>query len=382
MKVTSIRIKHFRGIKDSKISLNNLCCLVGENNSGKSTVLRALNSVFNFSEESQYFLTGQHLYSRQSNPQIKITFNSSNPPSDLAHLFSNNVLKLTFIFQRTKGQPSYKAKVGAKTVDVSGSDLDTLRKHISFVLIPPVRDHSKILEQEKGVLAELIKAYLTKHTRKRDQLPPKVVQNAQSIERGVFQKIAEEIEDLYFLKNDFKFSLGFKDSIDYRHMIRDYQLKIREHNQTFLLEDCGSGIQSLTLIALYRYLGMLKDSNYILGIEEPETNLHPQAQRDFVNSIKSGIEDIEAGNIQAVISTHSPVIVDQVSHEEVVLCKRRSDSTRGFHCFLSQIESSFWTDYKIEESKHYQFYRYRNSEFFFAKHVILTSREFCYHLLC
>jgi predicted ATP-dependent endonuclease of OLD family len=138
VKVNSIKIKHFRGIKDSKISLNNLCCLVGENNSGKSTVLRALNAVFNYNEEVQYFLSGQHLYSKQSNPQIQITFSSANPPTDLSHLFNGNTLKLTFIFQRTKSQPSYKAKVGVKTVDVTGADLDTLKKHISFVLIEDV----------------------------------------------------------------------------------------------------------------------------------------------------------------------------------------------------------------------------------------------------
>ena len=46
MKVQSIRIERFRSFADETIRLDGYTCLVGVNGSGKSTVLAALNVLF------------------------------------------------------------------------------------------------------------------------------------------------------------------------------------------------------------------------------------------------------------------------------------------------------------------------------------------------
>ena len=43
--IDKIRIKNFRALKDIEINLKPVTILVGANNSGKTTLLRALNSV-------------------------------------------------------------------------------------------------------------------------------------------------------------------------------------------------------------------------------------------------------------------------------------------------------------------------------------------------
>lgn len=43
MKINQIHIENFRSIKDATIRLHELTALVGENNSGKTGILRALN---------------------------------------------------------------------------------------------------------------------------------------------------------------------------------------------------------------------------------------------------------------------------------------------------------------------------------------------------
>lgn len=53
MKIESVRIENFRAFRDETIPLRDYVCLVGQNGSGKSTVLHALNVFFRQSRDSQ-----------------------------------------------------------------------------------------------------------------------------------------------------------------------------------------------------------------------------------------------------------------------------------------------------------------------------------------
>ena len=56
MKLVSADIENFRSIKKCSIHFNEITAIVGENNAGKSAVLRALNSFFNY-EFKRLFLS-------------------------------------------------------------------------------------------------------------------------------------------------------------------------------------------------------------------------------------------------------------------------------------------------------------------------------------
>jgi len=47
MIISSVHIKNFRSCRDVKLELSNMHAFVGSNNAGKSTVLRALDFLFN-----------------------------------------------------------------------------------------------------------------------------------------------------------------------------------------------------------------------------------------------------------------------------------------------------------------------------------------------
>ena len=87
----------------------------------------------------------------------------------------------------------------------------------------------------------------------------------------------------------------------------------------------------------------------ILAIEEPETNLHPQAQKKLIASLKENRQDYEA---QAIFATHSPVIIDSLEHDEIVLVRREIDTKRDFHSKISQLSHDFWNRHQIEEFKY------------------------------
>lgn len=51
MKLRKININKFRSIERVKLNLNEINAIVGQNNSGKSAIIRALNRFFNYNQE-------------------------------------------------------------------------------------------------------------------------------------------------------------------------------------------------------------------------------------------------------------------------------------------------------------------------------------------
>jgi predicted ATP-dependent endonuclease of OLD family len=138
------------------------------------------------------------------------------------------------------------------------------------------------------------------------------------------------------------------------------------------LQEWGSGTKSLAVIAMHRAFALLNNGSIILGIEEPETNLHPQAQKRFIMSLK---EQLQRNETQTIFTTHSTVLVDSLGHDDILLIRRNTDASRGFTSIVSQIPADFWTKYNLEEFKHYQYFNYKNSDFFFSKYVVLGESK-------
>lgn len=372
MKLSSIRIENFRSIKECSINLNSLCALVGENNVGKSSVLRALNTFFNYEYEKEFFIDGSHQHSLRSTAKIELSFSDiSNNEKYHEYIYRDKlIIRLSCYFGSTKRKLQYKT---SNYNDLSLDFIKKLKEDISFVLIPNNRDHSHLSWDNENVLHKLIDEQLKIITSRRDTLSSQVKDVTKRFEKTALSKISSDLGKYYSVNRSFDFVLGYDEDIDYKLLLSNLSLKIKDMGNLFDISDCGSGIQSLTVIALYRYLANTTHKRFILGIEEPETNLHPQLQRELISGIKSN--SLNGNEIQIVFTTHSAVISDQLEHEELVLFRKVKDEKRGFKAVTEQIPADFWTKYNLEEFQYYQFFRYRNSEFFFAKHIIIVESK-------
>lgn len=168
------------------------------------------------------------------------------------------------------------------------------------------------------------------------------------------------------MRGAFDFELTYGQNPNYAMLLNNLVLKVNEGNTSVDLADTGSGTQSLTAFALYSLLAKIEGTTYVLGFEEPEQNLHPQAQRQLVKSLDSL-------GLQVLFTTHSTVIVDELNHDQVVLCRRAPSSIRGIETETSQLEPEFWRRHGLSEDNYYKFHRRRNSEFLFANYVIVTE---------
>lgn len=373
MKIEYIDVRKFRSIDQCKISIEKINAIVGQNNSGKSALIRAMNAFFNPSEEKLSFYQGKHNYTSNSMPRITIGFSGLEGQEGVEEFGSNDLIEVQLIYQSSNKKLIYKYKAANKFIAAPERLIESISNCIAFVYIPPNRNPDQLKWEENTLIKELTEEYLKLETSRRDTLTPKFKSAANYLEKGALKKISNEVERYYSLRHKFNFSLNFDKHANFLSFLSGIQMHIKEAGVEHNLDDCGTGLQSLTIIAFHRVLAKLRHQNIVLGLEEPETNLHPQAQRELISSIKSSSDDNDIS--QVLITTHSTVIIDNIEHERISLVRKEADDNRGFKSVITKISDTFFEDNDIEEFKYYQFHTYRNSDFFFSNYVIFVESK-------
>lgn len=364
MKLKTITIEKFRAIRSSKIRVGSELALVGQNSAGKSSVLRALNAFFNFKSEKDSFELGRHVFQSSSTVVIELEFSDTPAECSIPRVsLGSSDIRLRLRYKKTD---VWQVFSGGAWSSAPLEFHNELSKYIRYVYVPLRRDHEVSGWGETGLLKTAVEAWVRHHTSKRDSISPKVAEITQVIQRRAFDGLSKQLRKVTPINGAFTYNLEYSNTPDYSLLIRDLVLRVTEGSTTVDLEDCGSGTQSMTAFALYSYLAELEKTTYILGIEEPEQNLHPQAQRELLGNLRNL-------PMQVLFTTHSTVILDQLKHDEVVLCRRIPSSTRGVEVITTQLDSAFWTITGLDEGRYYQFYRRRNSDFFFSNFVVLTE---------
>ena len=72
MRIEEVKIKNFRSIKSATFRMNKITAVVGENNAGKTAVLRAINAVLNYMDEEMSFKNKTHQYAVRSNTYLSL----------------------------------------------------------------------------------------------------------------------------------------------------------------------------------------------------------------------------------------------------------------------------------------------------------------------
>lgn len=373
MKIEQVTINKFRSIEQCKISVDTVNAIVGQNNSGKSATLRALNAFFNPSEEQNSFYEGKHNYSSKSKCKITIKF-SNIPNSNSINQFAfGDCIEAQLNYSHTTKSITYKYKKDGRFISAPTELMQNIKKNITFVYIPPNRNEEQLVWQEKSLMKQLIEEFLKQETRNRDTITPNFTKATNFLEENALKKISKEIESCYSLRHKFQFSLNFDDQAKFLSFLSEIQIYINESGIKHNLKDCGTGLQSLTIIAFHRVLAKIQHKNIVLGLEEPEINLHPQAQRELIKSIKLSSSDSDIS--QVMITTHSTVIIDNIDHTNIFLVRKELDEKRGFKSIITKTSDNFFVRYNLEEFKYYQFHSYRNSDFFFANYVIFVESK-------
>jgi predicted ATP-dependent endonuclease of OLD family len=193
---------------------------VGENNVGKSSVLRALNIFFNFESEKEFFIDRSHQHSPRGTAKIELSFSDINNMQKYSEYIYKGklVIRLSCYVGSTKRKLQYKTN---EYNDLSLDFLKLLKEDINFVLIPNNRDHSQLSWDNENVLRKLIDEQLRIITCKRDTLSSQVKNVAENFEKTALSKISKDLGKYYSVNRSFDFVLGYDEDIDYKLLLNN-----------------------------------------------------------------------------------------------------------------------------------------------------------------
>src|SRR5690554_2159398 len=165
MKISRIIIKKFRSIDKADIWISSINAIVGQNNAGKSCLLRAMNAFFNFEKEEAAFEEKIHSYAPRTTSKIEMHFEDFDINRVQEKYINNNkiIVEVSVTLNATgcNRQVRYKGSNGWVSDE---NALHEVKKQIEFILIPPNRDAAALEKVENSVLQMLVEEKMKEAT--------------------------------------------------------------------------------------------------------------------------------------------------------------------------------------------------------------------------
>lgn len=154
-------------------------------------------------------------------------------------------------------------------------------------------------------------------------------------EFSTFQTQLQEQSDELVANLDYRLDIDFSayDPSNYFHAL---QVAPRQGDEIRTFDELGTGQgQMLALAFAYAYAKAFKggDEGLILVIEEPEAHLHPLAQQWVAKRIRAVANE----GVQVIVTTHSPSFLDIMGLEGMVLLKKEDNVSYPTQLTASQL---------------------------------------------
>ncbi len=398
--IDKVRIKNFRSLKNVEVNLQPVTLLVGANNAGKTTFLRALNVVFGINKTQ---ITRDDLFIDKDSKQLENSiiidirivpvddkgkranefesqwtsiFGSDSKSDNIGEFFSFRT-KIDFLNEGDRYESNQYFLTDWRNPNPSEDDklTSSVFKAVLLYFIDAQRDlidDTRLRTSHFGKLA----TQLDKDYNKED------LEEITGLVRDLNDKAVEKSSVLRHLKtklselNQTTQTTGEGVSISpFPKKIRDLHKGMKVDFQdsgsdTFSMEYHGMGTRSWASILSFgafssweAQIKLGKSEQYfpILALEEPEAHLHPNAQRTLYRQLKN-----VSG--QKIISTHSPYIAGQAELEEL----------RHFYKIGDEVEITQIDLNQLREEDHPKVKTYLESskgEILFSNIVVMCEGE-------
>ncbi len=329
MKITKLAIENFKILKDKQVfDLSNMNFLIGENNTGKTAIIEALDYLVNGPVKdkeyknkdcnvNEYISVEADIYIGSA--ELDIKYNS--------YIFEQEGKKFIKIKRSNKEE---KIKQNNKEVDLNEKKIlcwsvssdqyenpsgkDTTFNVLEIVPIYAKHNVGDVVSFDSSkVLGKLIKSSVgdffdsdeyKKFKTKHDEVFNTGVNSLKSRLNTLSQNISLILKEQWGEANlEFTF-----DVIDSSNHLKNGNILINEDGKEYDLEDKGSGFQRTVMLSMLQVLSNVylsnAENNIVLCIDEPELNLHPRAQEKLIEAIHQ-----LSHNIQVIITTHSPYVL-------------------------------------------------------------------------
>lgn len=360
MRLISVSVKNYRGLRDFSIDFSDRTVLVGANNTCKTSLLEAMNlALYPGFYYGPGLLSEYDFYNkRYEDPadQIRIELTFGELSEDEEKYFGDHVEPID-----DKGN----VIDTAPDTSVFDSAPKVLRIHFASVLRDDEiwcgtyftrhgdearvtkGDRSQIGFQYLNLRRVLERAFSLSGTSTMQRIMRQREIDLREQQRQILMQFPE-IADVLLDNEGFKRLLDdvegtFRDfaylesgegdarsvkyevsELTFSDINRSVQIFVHTQNspQALPLKRQGSGTQNALLLALLILLSQL-EGNAIVAIDEPELSLHPHAQRYLMGKLKEA-------PFQLIVATHSPAIAECFDLTELRVLQHREGEPRSF----------------------------------------------------
>ncbi len=386
--IKSIKVKNFRRFIDVEIPFKKKTVLLGENNTGKSSILDILEAVFNptrrtylISEEDishgspegvsiQVIIEIRPMENKKFRREEQVIFD---PNIDILEDESERLL-LEFKYSYDEESEEYRPRLNFIKSDGNDSGFvrHDVKRSIPLFVIPALRSAAHDLMSKSGTWVRMVgNMEIAREKREKvksiaDNVAKEIMQillgeEKLSKTRYEFMDILESVLWGRDLGGEMSFSVLPPNQ---REFIQSLQIMLRNPGdiESLAIMSHGEGTQSVAVVALMMaYVSSIGFPNAIIAVEEPENHLHPHATRALVSMLHNKEQ-------QVILTTHSSDVADIVQPMEIVLLKRRGAKTVARY-----IPDDYFTPNDL--NKILRFIRSAGSEMYFAKCILLTEGE-------
>ncbi len=383
MKIKSIKINNYRGISNEvNIDLDSYNCLVGKNDVGKSTILKAVDSflldktltyedmnvfsttnsivieisflidleIISIDESITTTLEGEELVDENGLLTIRKIWDCSKKTIKPDWYVKRKIYETDFVMLTERELISLCQNSNISTTKANGDTFNNVEKRqkirlyyhdndISFIhdytLLPTTgkgRD-KKILDELKRILPSFEYFKADNSLSESDLSIQKYFREKalQILERQIDTANVEEVirrnikSTLDIITNKINSIVPNEEQVSSK-IIFDWSKLVsttfdcKKAEAQIPLSSRGDGFRRITMMSYFEMLAEEKheDKNIIFGFEEPETFLHPEMQKKLSEKL---IEMSSAG-YQVLVTTHSPVIVAQTNSDNIIFINK------------------------------------------------------------
>lgn len=352
MKLTRIRLENYRRLADRELEVREHLVLVGANDVGKSSLLRALDlalgasaaqlysniTIDDFRDQDQALLVEVEL--AEFTDAEKVLF-----PDEIRVDTASGTSSLTIQLSATV-DPNESISI-TRTAPHAGTGRQLSRDQIAglgWKFLSATAQTRDLREDRRSALDDLLRGVdLGSEKADFDAVTEK------------FQKQLDKSDTLGKLRADLagQLSKALPDKVKKKHLsfvsgasadedvLSDVRLRVSKDGVEHELSQQSDGTRALYAIALY---DMMSAGANVVAIDEPEIHLHPTSQRSLARLLK-------ASSNQKVIATHSSDIVGAFDADSIVVVRPGGELVQPAAGFLAPNERTFvqwWVRDKLE----------------------------------